>query len=196
MRVLTLCLTLLLTACAWQPVVDVYRQPAPGEPRFYVVSVFRGVPTPEEKIRYDFDYCNWNPRDPDCMSILMHQVTYVVDVQVKDTAGPLTLGLSAYDRTLWRLHVAPGVDLKRVILSGRYPQTIEGVPATTQVDLKTSARSECKRCTELPGDYSYLKLFDYRRPAALYDWTVPLPVTAFQGRFEGGSFTIPPQPEP
>lgn len=192
MRLLLYCLTLLLSACAWGPVVDVYSHPSPGEGRFYVVGVFRGEPTAEQKIRYDFDHCTWFPRDPDCQMIQLHEITYVVDVDVKDTGGPVTLGLSAYDRTLWRLHLAPGVDLKRVILSGRYPQSIEGAPASTQVDLKTSVPSHCDRCNVLSGDYGYRQLFGYQQPAAIYRWVAPMPVNAFQGRFEGGTFTLPP----
>lgn len=195
MRLLLYCLTLLLltllSACAWGPVVDIYRHPSPGEARFYVIGVYRGEPTPEEKIRYDFDYCTWALRDPDCDMIRLHQITYVVDVDVKDTGGPVTLGLSAYDRTLWRLHLAPGVELKRVILSGRYPQHIEGAPASTRVDVKTSVASRCDRCNVLSGDYGYRQLFDYQQPAALYRWVAPMPVTAFQGRFDGGAFTLP-----
>lgn len=47
-----------------------------------------------------------------------------IDVDVTRTGTPLTLILTAYDPTKWRIKVAKGVTIKRIILSGYNPQTL------------------------------------------------------------------------
>ena len=181
-----------LSGCAWlQNTSVVYRLPATGEPRFHVVGVYRGDAPLDVPGSLEYDGC-FNFFDPDCMPTFMHQTVYTVDVLLTDKGGPVTLGLSAYDRTEWHLRLAPGVDLKRVILSGRYPQTITGIPAGIEVDIHTDVASDCTFCRTLPGDFRYFDLFNYRQPAALYAHFVTIPVTSFQGAFQLGDFTVPP----
>lgn len=47
-----------------------------------------------------------------------------VDVNVTRTGKPLTLVLSAYEATKWRIKMAKGVKIKRIILSGYQPQSL------------------------------------------------------------------------
>jgi hypothetical protein len=47
-----------------------------------------------------------------------------IDVDVTRTGTPLTLILTAHDRTKWRIKAAKGVTIKRIILSGYEPQTL------------------------------------------------------------------------
>lgn len=47
-----------------------------------------------------------------------------VDVTVTRTGEPMTLVLTAYEATKWRLKIAPGVIIKKIILNGNHEQSL------------------------------------------------------------------------
>ena len=58
-----------------------------------------------------------------------------IDVKVQRQQKPMILALSSYEPVHWHLTPDPGVEIKRVILSGYHDQTIsgiEGIPVDTQ----------------------------------------------------------------
>ncbi len=52
----------------------------------------------------------------------------VVDVLVHPRPKPVALALSSYGQTHWRISLAPGAELSRVLTQGYGEQTVEGVP--------------------------------------------------------------------
>lgn len=56
-----------------------------------------------------------------------------VKIKVPDTGKPVLLVLSAYEPSNWDIALDTGVKLEGVILSGLYPQTIQGVPGSVKV---------------------------------------------------------------
>lgn len=57
----------------------------------------------------------------------------VVDVLVRSRPKPVVLALSSYGKTHWRITVAPGAELSRVLVQGFGEQTVEGVPESAPV---------------------------------------------------------------
>lgn len=55
-------------------------------------------------------------------------------VRVSDTNGPVTLCVCAYDPVDWTIELDEGVRLERVIVSGSYKQTINGLPKGIPVE--------------------------------------------------------------
>lgn len=56
-----------------------------------------------------------------------------VEIKVSDMGKPVLLVLSAYEPSNWDIAIDTGVQLEGVILSGLYPQTIQGVPGNVKV---------------------------------------------------------------
>jgi hypothetical protein len=52
-----------------------------------------------------------------------------VTVNVTETGRPMVLALMAYNRTLWKVALKPGVRLNKVILGGYHRQQVTGIPA-------------------------------------------------------------------
>jgi RNA polymerase sigma factor (sigma-70 family) len=114
-----------------------------------------------------------------------------VDVEVLQTDKPIVLALASYSTVLWNVRMAPGARVKAVIIAGYYEQEFEGIPADIPLvyrsyfpsqkggyffghEWNTPENSPCKgqivakRLNELTG----------------------LPVSTFQGEYEGTSFVV------
>lgn len=158
--------------------------PPAGEPAFHVVGLYRGLPPPWLK----GDSCA-ALSDPECQMLIQHQVVHTVDVRVTDERHPVILGLSAYERTHWRIKTAPGAEIKRVILSGKHPQTLSGVGPGVPVEVYVEEGEPCplEQCAETgPG------FWDYQAPAERYRELVGQPPTSFLGAQEEGWIEIGP----
>lgn len=158
--------------------------PPEGEPVFHVIGLYRGLPPPW----HQEDEC-WRISEPECQRILQHQVEHDVRVSISDSRHPVILGLSAYERTHWRLSLAPGVEVRRVILSGRYPQDLSGIDAQVPVEYYVDGDASCpvSRCVETgPGFY------DFQAPAVAYRSLVDQSPTSFTGAQEQGWIRIGP----
>ncbi len=57
-----------------------------------------------------------------------------VDVEIARTAAPIVLVLSAYSSTEWHVHLADGVRIDRVILSGYSPSSVAGLDPSIRVE--------------------------------------------------------------
>lgn len=159
-------------------------RPPEGEPVFHVIGLYRGLPPPWNR----GDEC-WRITEPECQRILQHQVEHDVRISISDSRHPIILGLSAYERTHWRLSLAPGVEVRRVILSGRYPQDLSGIDPEVTVEYYVDEDGACpvSRCLETgPGFY------DFQAPAAAYKSLVDQPPTSYTGAQEQGWIRIGP----
>ncbi len=56
-----------------------------------------------------------------------------VDVEVRPTGKPIVLALASYYSVLWKVKLAPGAQVKAVIIAGYYEQEFEGVPTNIPV---------------------------------------------------------------
>ena len=63
----------------------------------------------------------------------------IVEVTLDYTGGPIILALSAYEPVLWKVKLAEGVDLRRVVLAGS-KQRVEGLPDRVKVQREHQGR--------------------------------------------------------
>lgn len=158
--------------------------PPAGEPVFHVIGLYRGLAPPWYK---DGDCAGLS--DPQCQMVIQDRVIHGVDVRITDIQHPITLGLSAYERTRWRIQTVPGVEIERIILSGHSPQYLTGVGPQVSVEYYVEEEADCpvERCVETgPGFYGY------QAPALRYEELVSQPPTSFIGAQEEGWIEIGP----
>jgi RNA polymerase sigma factor (sigma-70 family) len=111
-----------------------------------------------------------------------------VDVELRPTAKPVVLVLTSYYTADWYLRLAPRAQVKQIILGGANEQTIAGVPNGVPV----------VRCfPKDPSDrarfwfYAYdPKSSEYRETVRKLNEMTRLPVTTFQGEYEGTSLVV------
>jgi beta-lactamase regulating signal transducer with metallopeptidase domain/predicted esterase len=109
-----------------------------------------------------------------------------VEVEVRPSTKPVVLALASYMSVLWNVRIAPGAQVKAVIVGGYYEQEIEGIPANIPVAYRAyfPARNE-----------GYLWGFDWNSPECrsmaekLHEMTGH-PVATFQGEYTGNSFVV------
>lgn len=158
--------------------------PSAGEPAFHVIGLYRGLPPPW----YSGASCG-ALSDPECQQKIQDRLVHEVEIRVTDTRHPLILGISAHERTHWRIETVPGVEIRRVILSGRHPQSLSGVAPEVPVEVYIAEGDGCPlaECARTgPG------FWDYQAPAQRYDELVDQPPTSFQGAQEEGWIEIGP----
>jgi len=179
---------LLLAGCASLDINPVSQttlhEPVAGQPHVHIVSLGMGAPV-YNPLYSDYDGVCLNLHDPACVAALPQNRQYAVDVHVTDTSAPVILGLSGFYRIQWRLHLAPGVQLRRVVLTGYYPQTVTGVPGGVEVETRLFGNSFCLSCFR---GHNYF--YNIRKPAPVFADLIDQPATTFQGRFETGTVTV------
>lgn len=108
-----------------------------------------------------------------------------VTVNVAPRAKPIVLALSAYESILWRLNVAPGAQVARVILHGYAPQLVEGAPSGTQIVYR-GPEDMCSIAYgwELSQGGNALMIADIRAYTGLVE-------TSFQGCYDAAEFDVP-----
>lgn len=181
------CADLLLSEREQQRLEQVASTPPPaGQPAFHVIGLYRGLPPPW----HEPNACA-TLTDPDCQRQLQHRIVHTVDLRVSDRQHPLILGLSAYDRTHWRLSMAPGVEIERIILSGRYPQSLSGVPSEVAVEVYQGGGADCPDAGT-QGDCAGAGFWNTQAPARRYQELVAQPPTSFTGAQEKGWIEIGP----
>jgi hypothetical protein len=129
-----------------------------------------------------------------------------------DIPGANTLLLTAYERTHWNVHVAPGSTIDRILVSGHHKQTVDPDPATeivrhdssdfffewlTEEDLSLT----CDEVSTEGGDYCSLIGDEWQRDRiataatrdALVSWAEPIanmPVSSFTGCYDMSSVVL------
>ncbi|WP_255991564.1 hypothetical protein [Chitinolyticbacter albus] len=101
-----------------------------------------------------------------------------VDVRVRRSSSPIILVLSSYEPVQWNLSVDAGTQLAGVLLSGYYPSRVTGAGSA--------------RVLQIGRRYAY------ERGSAEYNtldrevqlWTGGQSIRVFQGRYEGGAYTV------
>jgi hypothetical protein len=108
-----------------------------------------------------------------------------ITVDVRDNSRPLILALSAYNRAHWRLTVADGVAIEKIILSGYHVQTVSGMAQAVPVEVYTYEPSTCDQCVRGSGFF-----YGYHGPHERIEELAGQAVNTFQGHYEGGRFLI------
>ena len=111
-----------------------------------------------------------------------------IDVRVHRAAAPMTVVLSAYSPVTWRLDVAPGARLRRIILNGYEPQRVEGAPEDAEViDLSGQGRYLSACAYRWPGDDQGC---DTQRLVRGLEDLLDMPVTSFQGCYNASEADV------
>lgn len=102
----------------------------------------------------------------------------VVDVRVRRGSAPTILVLSSYEPVQWKIAMDPGARLAGVLLSGYHPSRVTGADAVRVLQMgRTHAYQR--------GSSEYNALDRQVR-----SWTGGQGIQIFQGRYEGGSYTV------
>ncbi|MDP2028069.1 MAG: hypothetical protein Q8K12_00310 [Thiobacillus sp.] len=99
-----------------------------------------------------------------------------VEVNIRRSSKPIVLVLSAYEPVQWKLKLAPGAQLRTVLVSGYYPSQVTGAGGA--------------RTVIIGRDYAYkLGSAEYNRlNQQVMMWTGRT-IDVFQGLYEGSSFS-------
>lgn len=100
-----------------------------------------------------------------------------VEVNIRRSSKPIVLVLSAYEPVQWKLKLAPGAQLRTVLVSGYYPSQVTGAGGA--------------RTVVIGSDYAYkLGSAEYNRlNQQVMMWTGRT-IDVFQGLYEGASFSV------
>lgn len=174
-------LTLLACGCASTPA---------SPPALHVVWVYEAEMPPSADDRPWWAKCREDFPGPiygNCSAATYKPLEGEVFVSVTDTGRPLVLALTAYDQTHWKLDLARGVKIVKIVLGGYHPQRVSGQPSSTPIETYTYYPSPCERCT---AGSPYF----YTGGAALprFKEVTGLDPTSIQGKSQGRSFSIFP----
>lgn len=176
-----------LSGCAAGPGTvkeQLINPPRAGQPIVHIVALSKGEPVPNPLIS-DYGGICMDLQDPACRATLPQNRQFSVNVRVTDKSAPLILGLAGFYRIHWRLQVAPGVRIERVVLVGYYPQQLSGVPKGVRVETSSFGRSFCWACFR-----GHTRFYDLHKPAPIFADLIEAPVNTFQSAFQSGNVTI------
>lgn len=113
-----------------------------------------------------------------------------VEVEVRPTAKPIVLVLTAYYSVDWHLKLAKGARIKKVILSGNCVQEIRGLPAEVPVANRSGEPRDGSRRKE-----GWFWAFQWNTPqwremVRRLNKETGLPLASFQGKNRGNSFIV------
>ncbi|MGQ3170778.1 MAG: hypothetical protein ACT6RZ_10770 [Methylophilus sp.] len=111
-------------------------------------------------------------------------VQRTVTVNISDDSSPVVLGLMSYEPATWQIELAPGVQLRKVIMAGYHQQSVTGV-GDRQIDVYTYERSECERCVQKGGHF-----YSYQQVPAKMEAAAGLKAKSFQGNYTGGRYVV------
>src|SRR5262249_50800421 len=110
-----------------------------------------------------------------------------IDVEIRPTKMPVGLVLASYLSVLWQLKLAPGAQIKAVVVPGCFPQEIEGIPEDVPIVSRFTMQSNDSQNGQKDlWFYAFdAKSIKYR---TMVDWlndVTGLLVSTFQGKYEG-----------
>ncbi|HSI45907.1 MAG TPA: hypothetical protein VK950_06990 [Methylophilus sp.] len=170
--------------------------PANAEPAavLHVIGVYQGALPDSADIRPWWAQCkaakraagdNTPLKPNECGEFLNQSRQHrSVTVNISDDSSPIVLGLMSYEPVTWKIEIAPGVNIRKVILAGYHQQRVDGV-VPTQIDVYTYERSECDRCVQ-KDDYFY----SYQHVPVEMEAAAGLKAKSFQGNYTGGRYVV------
>ena len=173
----------------------------PDDTRLHVISITRGKLAPGED---DFSGppCQTTPARKleqtvaeiiEChLKNANRTIKYVAEVSVKDHEQPVILALLADDEIEWTLHLAPNVQLEAVILGGRRPQSVVGLPPNVRLEVHTVEEGSCENCVKsdkyAPGLVP--DAFNPGIPEMFLEMITGITPYSFQSRLQGDRFSV------
>lgn len=113
----------------------------------------------------------------------------VVRVEVRATAKPVSLFLSALEPVRWQLVVQPGASLARVVTHGQYEQRVEGAPTGVPVtSWSPSSGFGCMYGWEVEANLGGCDYWTLIREIREF---TGLTETSFQACYDGDRFEVP-----
>jgi hypothetical protein len=113
-------------------------------------------------------------------------------VSVMPSAKPVVLLLAAYKPGLWRVKLAAGARLARVVLLGVSPQRVQGVGADVPIVDRTGCGNAAYQWQAHNRDVAYMPE-GYKRFLAAAHEASGLIESSFQGHYGlGGAYSVPP----
>ena len=181
-----------------QPNLVTYRGDA--TPALHVIGIYEGQTPPGVDDRPWWAKCNDDlkekqknsvPAPLPFPSIECHQkyskitTEKIVIVNVNDINRPVVLALTANNKTLWRVRLAEGVNITKVILAGYHSQRVLGLLPDTPIETYTYDPSPCAQCRVGKIHFNSYE----KAPEELKEIT-GLNVTSFHGDYKGAEFSI------
>jgi hypothetical protein len=134
-----------------------------------------------------------------CAEVELHFVAQfntaapVTEVRISRTGVNMSLVLSSYQSTQWRLLPEPGVQIEQVILNGAIRSSLIDPQLNVEVINRTGEGNNLTACAyDWPRDELGC---DTPTLIAQAEMLTGLTITSFQGCYSGGQFSIGTQPE-
>jgi hypothetical protein len=121
-----------------------------------------------------------------------HPELHTVAVDVQRSGPPIVLVLMAYESVIWKLSVASGVNIVKIIVAGYSGQDIQGAPADVPVEVRSHESSPCINCERQPGYfYGYEpSTREYTNALAQLRDITGLAPSSFQGSYQASRFSV------
>ena len=155
-------ISLLVTACA------------STRPALHVIGVYEGAVGGANS-----DQDRWSRQ-------MGHNEEREVRVNITDRTRPIVLVLTADEWTVWKLNLASGVRLTRIIVGGYHAQRVTGLKPGTPIEVYTYDPSPCDTCFQSSKYFTFYEA----PPVDFLRELTGLEITSFQGRYHGTEFSI------
>lgn len=86
-----------------------------------------------------------------------HSKAGVATATITYNAGPIVLGLQSYEPVIWKVRVAPGVKIEKIVISGYNKSTLEHAPSGVPVQNTSGARGPL-------SSYEYTEVSESEQP--------------------------------
>lgn len=168
----------------------------PAGTELHLVGVYKGAEQEGQKEQPWWTKCQGVSGSADQMECHRkyagRRTTRPIAVDVARTGVPIALALTAYEPVLWRVSLAPGVNLVKVYLGGYHGQDIAGLDPNIPVEVRTHEPSPCSNCLRQSGYfYAYSQTSpEYARAVKTLESITGLQPASFQGVHQSGRFSI------
>jgi predicted esterase len=113
-----------------------------------------------------------------------------VDVEVRPTAKPVVLVLTAYSSVAWHIKLAGGARIKKAIVSGYFEQEVKGLPANVPIVNRSYFPADGSRRNQGWFWASEWNTPQWREMVRRLNDMTGLPLASFQSNSEGEAFIV------
>jgi hypothetical protein len=169
----------------------------PPGTELHVIGVYEGTQLNSQQDQPWWAKCKGDISDPqvgiECHKNHVYQHNEKnVAVTITKSIAPIVLALMAYEPVKWKVIITPETNIQKIILSGYHGQDIEGVKATTPVEVYSNQSSPCTNCIRKADSF-----FAYKEGSPELGKVIDklkeitgLNPTSFQGAYRSDRFFI------